>query len=154
VAGPPVAYVGNANPLQVNLGPDTQFGVSVTGNVLLNARSTEGGETDLFQNLSNLQDAMRGGNNAGMAAGLANLDADLDNVVRVRGDMGARVQYLQLAQDRLGTDLAEARGYQSHLENADLAASAIEAASAELAHEAALAVAAKTGSPSLLDYLR
>lgn len=148
-AGPPVTYEGNGDPLKLNLGGEALFDASITGDRILNARVG----TDLFQNLEELEAAMRAGDHEGIAAGMGALDEDLTNTVRLRGEMGARLQYVELIRDQIEDGIVAGRARQSYLEDADLASAVIEATSAETAHEATLLVASRLERPSLLDFL-
>lgn len=149
-AGPAVNYTGNNSSLQASLTAGPPFDTSVTGGALLNRR----GGTDLFQNLSDLAAAIRSGDSSTITTGLTGLDEDIHNVVRLRADMGARIQYVNAAKQKLGDDLAAAQQHQSKVQDADLASALLDARSAENAHEAALAMAGRIDRPSLLDYLR
>lgn len=149
-AGLPVTYAGSPNAQQWEAADGQPFEVSVPGTRLLNAR----GGTDLFQNLAALEQSIRGGDSAGIASGLAELDQDLDNVVRLRGDLGARIQYMESVKTRSEDAVDAAHQSASDLENVDLAEAILEASSADAAHQATLAMAGRLGSSSLLDYLR
>jgi flagellar hook-associated protein 3 FlgL len=149
-AGPPVNYTGNNTPQEVSLTVGAPFATSVTGTALLNTR----GGTDLFQNLTTLSAAIRTGDNAAIGAGLNGLDVDLDNVIRQNGDMGARLQYVDLMRQQADDNLATSKGRLSQLQDVDLAEAIIEEKSAENAQQAALAMAGRIDQPSLLDYLR
>jgi flagellar hook-associated protein 3 FlgL len=149
-AGPPVTYAGSSRPLELSLARDESFAISVTGDALLNARDG----TDLFRSLATLESAIRDGDHDAIAAGLTELDADLDNVLRLRAEIGARIQYVELARERIESDRLMARERQSRLEDADLPGAILEAAAAGHAQEATIAVASVLNRPSLLDYLR
>jgi len=148
-AGPPVTYAGNDRSLTLSVLEGTLFATNVSGETLRNTRDG----TDLFGNLEQLEAVIRAGDADGMGAALTALDADLEHVVRQRADMGARLQYVQLARERIGDGVLAARERQSQLEDVDLAAAVLEYSTAENAHEATLAVAGRIGRPSLLDYL-
>jgi flagellar hook-associated protein 3 FlgL len=147
--GPPVTYEGNSDPLKLNLTGDGLFDVSITGDLLLNGR----GGADLFQNLEELEAAIRAGDTDGIATALGAVDEDLTNVVRLRGEMGSRTQYVELIREHLTDGITAGRARQSLLEDADLAQAVVEAASAETAHEATLLVVGRMHRTSLLDYL-
>jgi flagellar hook-associated protein 3 FlgL len=148
--GPPVVYSGNATPIQLGLGPDTSLAMNIPGDALLNER----GGTDLFANLATLEDAIRVGDGSAVAAHLEELDTDLENVLRLRADMGGRLQYVAMAREQVESGLLAARERQSQLQDADLAEAILQVATAENAQEATLAAAARLTRPSLLDYLR
>jgi flagellar hook-associated protein 3 FlgL len=148
--GPPAAYTGNSSSLELSLTVGAPFATSITGDRLLNQR----GSTDLFQNLSALENAVRTGDTSGMSAGLAALDEDLNNAVSLRADMGARIQYVELVRQRIEDHLVSVKGWQSSLQDVDLAEAIVEAKGEEVAHQATLMTAAQLDQPSLLDYLR
>lgn len=146
----PIIYAGSPNALQAEVGDDAMLDVSLPGDRLLNAR----GDTDLFQNLKDLEAAVRSGSTAQIGEGMDALDADLSNVTRLRGDMGAKLQYVELSQSRISTQKAALEKSASDIENVDFAESVLNAKSVETAHEAALAMAGRIGGTTLLDYLR
>jgi flagellar hook-associated protein 3 FlgL len=149
-AGPPVTYGGNATPLDLNLTSDAPFAVSVTGDAVMNRR----GSTDLFKNLNQLETAVRSGDSAGITSGLSTLDNDVSNVARLNGDMGARVQYVQLARQQADDSLTAAQERRSSLQDVDISQAILEENTAAVGNQATLAMASKIGQPSLLDYLR
>jgi flagellar hook-associated protein 3 FlgL len=149
-AGPPVSYTGNNTPLQLSLAAGSQFSISVTGQALLNSR----GGTDLFQNLSALESAVRSGDAKGTATGLSALDDDLNNVTRQQADIGAREQYVQMLRQQSDANLTATQSRQSQLENVDVAAAILNEKTAENANQAALAMAGRVGQLSLLNYLQ
>jgi flagellar hook-associated protein 3 FlgL len=146
----PVVYTGSPNALQVEVGEDATLASSITGDQLLNSRQG----TDLFKNLKMLEQSVRTGSTAQITDGLKGVDADLDNLTRLRGDMGARLQYVDLAQNRIATQHTALSEMASDIENVDFTEAVLNAKSAETAHEAALAMAGRIGSTTLLDYLR
>ncbi len=148
--GPPVTYTGNSSPLLLSLTVGEPFESSLTGDRLLYGRDS----TDLFQNLAVLETAVRTGDSGGMAAGLEAIEEDLQNVVALRADMGARLQYVELVRQRIEDHLVSTKGWQSSLQDVDLAEAIVEAKGAETAHEATLMTAAQLDQPSLLDFLR
>jgi flagellar hook-associated protein 3 FlgL len=149
-AGPPISYTGNNTPLQLSLAAGSQFSISVTGQSLLNSR----GGTDLFQNLSALESAVRSGDAKGTATGLSALDDDLNNVTRQQADIGAREQYVQMLRQQSDANLTATQSRQSQLENVDVAAAILNEKTAENANQAALAMAGRVGQLSLLNYLQ
>ena len=149
-AGPPVTYTGNNTPLELSLAAGAQFSISVPGQALLNARAG----TDLFQNLTALESAVRSGDAQGMATGLSTLDDDLNNVTRQQADIGAREQYVQMLRQQSDANLTSTQSRQSQLENVDLAAAILDEKTAENANQAALAMAGRVGQISLLNYLQ
>ena len=151
-AGPPVTYNGNNTPVQIGLhdGGGT-FGVTLTGEEL---RDLQGGG-DLFANLSRLADDIESGNQTGVQTGLTKVQKNFDHVVQLRGDMGARMNYVALTRESLGREVLQLQERQSALTDVDLSEAIVKMQAAQNTHQAALAVAGKLSSgPQLLDYLR
>ncbi len=149
-AGPPITYTGNNNPMQVAVTVNQPFAYTATGQQVLGSN----GGTDLFKTLDDLQTAIRSGDGAGISTGLDNVDAQINNSIRVRGDLGSRIQYLQLATTTLGDAITNVQHRQSDLKDVDLAQAAIEAQTASTSQQATLLAAANLQGPTLLDYLR
>lgn len=149
-AGPPVSYLGNGNRLRVEVSPGATFEISVSGSEIMDAR----GGTDLFANLSSLATAIRGGDAAALKAGMDRIDEDSLHITALRGDAGARIQYVKMAQDRTDEQIDSVKAQQSAHEDVDLAEAILNEKAAETAHEASLAMTGRLGSLSLLDYLR
>jgi flagellin-like hook-associated protein FlgL len=57
-------------------------------------------------------------------------------------------------RQKIEDHLVSTRGWQSSLQDVDLAEAIVEARGAETAHEATLMTAAQLDRPTLLDYLR
>jgi flagellin-like hook-associated protein FlgL len=133
----------------LSLTAGSQFAVSVTGQALLNARNG----TDLFQNLSALESAIRSGDAKATASGLSGLDNDLTNISRQQADIGAREQYVQMVRQQSDQEMTAAQTRQSQLQNADMATAILDEKTAENANQASLAMAGRLGQISLLNYL-
>lgn len=149
-SGDPVAYTGDATPLSVGLGDPEPFAVSVPGSQIGGGQ----GGADLFANLSQLEDAVRSGDPASVRTAMDAVKGDFDRVVALRGDVGARVQYVEMAQRSIDQDVAALQARGSELEDVDLASAVVAEKSAENQHAATLAMAGRLGAMSLLDYLR
>src|SRR5262249_13840565 len=128
--------------------------ITLTTNVTGEALRNTGGGADLFGDMDALEAAVRSGDDAGMAAGLTALDDNLSHTVALRADLGGRMQYVDLAKQRLADRLLDAQQRRSDLQDADLSEAVLEYQSAQNAQQATLAMAGRMDSPSLLDYLR
>jgi flagellar hook-associated protein 3 FlgL len=89
-----------------------------------------------------------------MSTGLSALDDDLNNVLRLNGDLGARVKYVTLMRQQTDDSITAAQGRQSNLQDVDMAQAILEEKTAEVGHQATLAMAGRMEGASLLDYLR
>lgn len=145
-----VTYEGDTAPLQTTVAAGSSFDISFTGDRILDRRDGN----DLFANLSALSTAIAEGNTAGITSGMARLEEDLSNLTTLRGDAGSRSQYLETALSRTESQIAFGEAQQSALENVDFAEAVLAEKSAETAQQASLAMTARLGGLSLLDYLR
>jgi flagellar hook-associated protein 3 FlgL len=148
--GDPVTYMGNSSALKIDVTDGNPIEISVTGGQILG--SSEG--SDLFANLKSLEQAVRAGDSAGIQAGIDKLDLDRNRVINLRGDMGSRLNYLEMAQEGIDKEVILLQTRQSDLRDVDLAEAIVSAKLAENGQQAALAMASKIGGMSLLDYLR
>ena len=151
-AGPPVVYTGNDTPVQIGLQAEGEpFAVTFTGNEL---RDAQGGG-DLFANLSQLATAIESGDQATVQTTLTKVEKNFDRIVQLRGDMGARMNYVSMTRESLDREVLSLQERQSKLVDVDLGEAIVKMQAAENTHQAALAVAGRLGSgPQLLDYLR
>lgn len=148
--GATVSYNGNAAALKVDLAEGQPFELSLTGEQL---RTGQGG-SELFANLRELEQAILSGNGDAIQSSLGKVTHDWSRVVQLRGDMGARLNYVTMAQDRIDLELDQLQARQSELRDVDLAQAVVSEKMAENGQQATLAMAARLGSMSLLDYLR
>lgn len=85
---------------------------------------------------------------------LSDLDADLGRLLTARADLGARMSYLTMTQDRLSNDYNSYTKLLANNEDVDVAEISIAVSTAQYVYEASLSVGAKVISKSLVDYLR
>ncbi|WP_309723406.1 flagellar hook-associated protein FlgL [Armatimonas sp.] len=148
--GDSVTYAGNTRALKIDVTDGNPIEISVTGEQI---RGGQAG-SDLFANLTALEQAVRAGDSAAIRVGIDKLDGDRDRVINLRGDMGSRLNYLEMAQDGIDKEVILLQTRQSDLRDVDLAEAIVTAKLAENGQQAALAMASKIGGMSLLDYLR
>ena len=84
---------------------------------------------------------------------LNEFDADYNRVLAARSSLGARMNYAQMMQTRLGDDATTYKTLMSNNEDVDVAQSSVDVSTAEYVYEASLAVGAKVNSKTLVDFL-
>lgn len=84
---------------------------------------------------------------------LEELDRDMERILSARADLGARMNYLEITKDRLGTDYITYTELKSNNEDVDVAEASTELSTAEYVYEASLAVGSKVMKKSLVDFL-
>ncbi|MDF2873995.1 MAG: flgL 1 [Sporomusa sp.] len=85
---------------------------------------------------------------------LDDLDKNLNRVVTVRADIGARMNYVDRAKTQIENDFTTYVTLMSTNEDVDIAQVSIEAKSAEYTYNASLAVGSKAITQSLIDYIK
>ncbi|XWN53206.1 flagellar hook-associated protein FlgL [Anoxybacillus flavithermus] len=85
---------------------------------------------------------------------LSQLDGHLNDVLAERAELGARVNRLELVEQRLAEQQLIAKRMISDNEDADIEKIITELKSQETVHRAALAVGARIIQPTLVDFLR
>lgn len=149
-AGDPVVYGGNDVPLKVDVAEGQPFDMSLSGSQVVGSQAG----TELFANLKQLAKDVLSGDASAIQSSLSKVDSDWNHVVQLRGDMGARLNYISMAQDRIEQDITQLQSRQSELRDIDLSEAVVAQKMAENGQQATLAMTARLGSISLLDYLR
>lgn len=92
--------------------------------------------------------------NLELAALLDDLDQDINRLLAVRSDLGARTSYVELTQNRLEDNYTTYSDLLSKNDDADLAEVSMKLSNAQTAYSAALSAGAKVIQNTLLDYLK
>jgi flagellar hook-associated protein 3 FlgL len=152
------AYQGDAGTVTRAIGPGVQ--VQVNGDIsslLGNGQPANDGK--LLDTLRDIADDLR---NPSQAAGGANLrgtdlqrlDGNMDTLNALRADVGARLNRLSLAGDRLQRLEGDATQQLSDVQDADIAQTITAYSTQQAAYDAALRAGAHIVQSSLLDFLR
>ncbi len=94
------------------------------------------------------------GDNASLSAAIANVDHYLNINMTVRSEIGAKVNRMELVQNRISDDMVNFTSLQSKLEDADMGEVIMRLLNEENVYRASLSVGAKVIQPTLLDFLR
>jgi len=108
----------------------------------------------LIQDFEDLQMALESGDMDALQSLLARFDEDLANVLRVRADVGARSNRLELTINRLETDLINFTRLMSLNEDVDITETILNLTNEENVYNASLAAGARVIMPSLVDFLK
>ncbi len=146
-----VAYQGNAEKFKIEVSAGVQVEVNEIGSEVF--QQTTGNSVDIFQTLINIRDALRVGNNAGVAAGLQDItDAQDQLMVSV-----ARQGTTQTRINQLDANLRDISEQQlkviSDNVDADFADVIVNLNAQSNAFQASLNAASRIIQPSLLDFL-
>ena len=148
--GPISAYAGTSNEMLVDV--DQQRAVKITFD---GQQLTQGGDaTDIFTEFEGLITAVRTGDDAGAARGMAALQRMFDRVSTAQGRVGADLRTIDEQKIRLDELKRASAKRISALEETNMAEAISGMAQADAAYRAALGAASTVTKQSLMDYLR
>jgi flagellar hook-associated protein 3 FlgL len=132
--------VGVGVKLQINLSGSDVFG--------------RPGEADnIFAVFDQIITALQNGNHGGVSAQIANIESRMDKILNQQAEIGARVNRVELMQNRLKDLEINLTDLQSKTEDVDFEKLIIDAKINENIYQASLSVGAKIITPSLVDFL-
>jgi flagellar hook-associated protein 3 FlgL len=139
----------NQEKMEWQVGKGNTIPVNVSGTDVFNYN---GGIMQVLGNIANDLESSNGipsNNNY-----LSQLDDQMNNLLQVQGDLGARMDRVQLTSSRLDEMENSTTNLLSQDEDADIAQVITNLQSQENVHRAALSVGARIIQPSLVDFLR
>lgn len=145
--GSQVAYNGNLDAFQVEVGPNSRIQVNQDGHQLFKAN------IDVFDTLVQLRDALKNNDASATAKLIDTVDASQRHANDLQGAMGGRIQRLERAQSQLETSRTYQKELISQAEDVDFAETVANLQLTQVSLEAGLQAAARTITPSLLDFL-
>jgi len=108
----------------------------------------------LFDTLQQIENTLKGTSAGNLDNLLKDLDNHMNSVLAERAELGARVNRLELIEQRLSTQQVIAQQMISDNEDADIEKVITDLKTQESVHRAALAVGARIIQPTLVDFLR
>ena len=108
----------------------------------------------LFQDLIAFRDALTANDVTTVGNATVQMKTNLDTVLQARGEIGARMRRLDLADHRAGDVTLQLQTRLSNIEDADLSQEVVNMQTRETALQAALASTGRALTISLLDFLR
>lgn len=129
-------------------------GVNIAANTSGNKVFTDG-QTDMFTVIDSFIANLKSGNaNGDIDQSIGALDGVIDNVINARADLGARMNRLELVENRLEQQEIVATGSISANEDVNYAEAITNMMTQASIHQAALSSGARIIQPSLIDFLR
>lgn len=111
-------------------------------------------ESTLIQDFEDVIVAMNSGDEEKINEFLGKIDNQMDKILSVRADIGARVNRMELVKERILDDTLTFTKLLSQNEGADMAEVIMKLQNEENVYRAALAVGSKVIQPTLIDFLR
>jgi len=153
-ATPPVIYNGDDGQQNIEVGRNASVAVNLPGSIVFNMGSAaDPGLDDVFTSLTKLRDSIAAGDSAAISQQITDVDAHLERALVLRGDVGGKLQRLEMCANQLqNVDLAVSEAL-SKTEDVDLAQAAVDLQMQQNIYQATAAVAAQLNQMQLVDYL-
>lgn len=155
--------VGLGDTMDVNVIGHKLFGISTEVappytpgaiNGIDTGAATVGNKGQLIAVLDELSHALNADDSGRIQATADRLDVHLENVLSIRGEVGAKVNRGELTLSRIEKDIVNFTGLLSKNEDADMAEVIMQFKNDENIYRASLSAGAKAIQPSLIDFLR
>lgn len=146
--------IANSEQIKFEIGIGDNININVPGSDLFGAATAEtaGTKSKFVDTFDRVIDAME--NDPSQLSGLlGNLDDELNNLLRVRAGLGARMNRVELTQERLEDDNVNFTKLMSKNEDVDIAEAIMNLMNEENVYKASLATGARVIQPSLVDFL-
>lgn len=139
-------YQGDEGRREYEIASGVKIAINVPGSALFD---------EIFAAITQLRDALYAGETDSVSgAAVDNVENALDTLLRVRADVGARINRLELADARMHELELNVEQLISDNEDVDIARAIVELKVSENSYRAALASGARIIQPTLLDFLR
>lgn len=148
--------VDNTEGIIYQIGVADSININVTGGDFFNSgnTATTGTFGTIFEDMNNFITALDSGDYAVIDETIGKIDMQQNNLLRIRADIGARYNRLELTNNRLGNDGLNFTKLMSENEDIDQAENIMLLKSEENVYRASLAGGARIIQPSLVDFLR
>ncbi|SDQ25192.1 flagellar hook-associated protein 3 FlgL [Virgibacillus subterraneus] len=143
----------NSDPVMIEVANGTKLQANVdAGSVFAGDPDSAG---DMFGEIDTFINALADGKDqSAIEDSIKSLDANIDNVVNARADLGARMNRLELVENRLSEQEVIATQTMSENEDIDYEKVITKLTSQESIHRAALSAGSRIIQPTLMDFLR
>lgn len=151
---PPYTYNGDDGAMKVMVNDSTEVQVNLTAREILNMGSTDPAKPDVLTALVNLRDGLNAGDVSKIEASLKDLDKGSQNVIAMRGQVGARGMQMEVYASQLDESKVTMSAWLSEIEGVDIAETITRLQTEQNAYQAALIAMGRMTQSSLADYLR
>lgn len=154
-----IAVDNTVENIKYEIGIGDDININVPGGDLFNngasVTADDIGTTGKFiQDFDELLAALNAANYSVISAKVADFSNNIDNLLRVRADVGARINRLELTANRMQNDNTNFTKLMSENENVDMTDTIMNLKNEENVYRASLAGGARIIMPSLIDFLR
>lgn len=137
-------------------GDVNSFSIEVAKGILMNANLSPEGvfDDELMASIDSFITALANDDQDAINDSIANLNKSSLNIINARADVGARMNRLEIVEDRLAEQEAIAKELMSKNEDIDFEEAVTNLITQETLHRAALAAGSRIIQPTLMDFLR
>jgi flagellar hook-associated protein 3 FlgL len=148
--------ISNSEQIHFEIGIGDDIHINVTGSDLFNngTDAAAGDTSGLLATFDAIITALDSGDNEAVGNMLGQIDDDINNILRVRSGIGARMNRLELTANRLEDDFINFTSLMSKNEDADIAEVIMNLQNEENVYRASLSAGARVIQPSLVDFLK
>lgn len=145
-ANDPLVFNQDGSPVMIEVSSNTKLQANVAGSEVFNE--------ELFAKIDEFITALDTNNQDEIDNSIGALDEGIDNVINARADLGARMNRLDLIENRLSSQEINATRMMSNNEDIDYEKVITKLIAQESVHRAALSAGSRIIQPTLLDFLR
>ncbi len=148
--------VDNNENILFEIGVGDNININVTGSALFNngSAAVENQVPSMIKMFDDVIGFMNAGQYAQTSSALDTFDSEINNLLKIRADIGARQNRLDLTEDRMSNDLVNMTDRMSKNEDADPAETIMNLKMEENVYQASLAGGARIIQQTLVDFLR
>ncbi|NLY18388.1 MAG: flagellar hook-associated protein FlgL [Clostridiaceae bacterium] len=148
--------IANSEQIFFEIGMGDDIHVNVTGSDLFNNEidASANDKSGIIQTFDDIIAALEAGDHESVGDSLSQIDADINNILRVRSGVGARMNRLELTANRLEDDFINFTKLMSKNEDVDMAEAIMNLLNEENVYKASLSAGARVIQPSLVEFLK
>jgi len=136
----------NQKPVNINISENIELQANVDGGKVFGGK--------FFENINKLVNALEDDDQAVISESIDTIQENVDAVINERASLGARMNRLDLVENRLSNQENSAKNIMSKNENVDIEVAITNLLTQETMHRAALSAGARIMQPTLVDFLR
>jgi flagellar hook-associated protein 3 FlgL len=108
----------------------------------------------MFEMLTKLQGLLEAGDSEQISNMLSDVDAHLQNILQISGEIGAKINMVDIMQTRMDETLISTKDLLSKTRDTNMGEAIMNLSIAEAVYKSSLAVSARIIQPTLVDFLR
>ena len=140
--------------IQYKVGDSQHIAVNITGDRVFGPPVGADNKPQLFADIDELLTALNAGEHEDASASIAKMDEQLKVLLQVRGEVGAKVNMIDVMSERMSDVNVNLKDLLSKTRDTDVAETQIQLVTAEAVYRASLAVTARIIQPTLVDFLK